>query len=157
MTCGSRSSWSLSAALILASALGIASIFLHIKLPNMIDTTLSGLSKVATPLALVVLGGSFSFGKIKGMVKQISIGVLGKILVIPLIFIPLSIYFGFRNVELIALVVMFASPTAIASFTMAQQMDGDEDLAGNLVVFSTIFSIFTMFVIIFLLKQFSYI
>jgi hypothetical protein len=143
--------------LILASALGIIFLLLKIKLPNMIESTLSGLSKVATPLALVVLGGSFSFTKIRGNIKQILIGVLGKILIIPLIFIPLSIYLGFKNVELIALVVMFASPTAVASFTMAQQMDGDEALAGNLVVFSTAFSILTMFVIIFLLKQFSYI
>jgi predicted permease len=143
--------------LIISSAIGIIFLFLKIKLPNMIEVTLSGLSKVATPLALVVLGGSFSFRNIKGNIKQILIGVLGKILIIPLIFIPLSIYLGFGKIELIALVVMFASPTAIASFTMAQQMDGDEALAGNLVVFSTAFSILTMFIIIFLLKQFSYI
>ena len=49
--------------------------------------------------------------------------------------------------------IMFGAPTAVSSFTMAQQMDGDSELAGQLVVFSSAFSILTIFIWIFILKQ----
>jgi len=51
--------------------------------------------------------------------------------------------------------IMFAAPTAVSSFQMAKQMDGDADLAGQIVVFTSAFSIVTVFGWIFLLKQFA--
>ena len=60
---------------------------------------------------------------------------------------------GFRDVQLAVLLSMSASPTAVSSYTMAQQMEGDDALAGQLVVYTTIFSILTVFLWIFLLKQ----
>ncbi len=44
--------------------------------------------------------------------------------------------FGYRGVELTTLMIIFAAPTAISSFTMAQQMDSDSELAGQIVVFT---------------------
>lgn len=54
---------------------------------------------------------------------------------------------------MVALMALLASPTAVSSFTMAQQMDGDAELAGQLVVFGSLFSILTIFLWTFLLKQ----
>jgi len=68
---------------------------------------------------------------------------------------PISIWLGFRDIELIALMLIFASPTAISSFTMAQKMDGDSELAAQIVVFTSAFCILTVFLWIFTLKQFS--
>ena len=51
------------------------------------------------------------------------------------------------------LIALFASPTAVSSFTMAQQMDGDSQLAGQLVVFGSLFSILTIFLWVFSFKQ----
>ena len=51
--------------------------------------------------------------------------------------------------------IMFASPTAVSSFQMAMQMDGDSDLASQIVVFTSAFSIVTVFSWIFVLKQLS--
>ncbi len=68
---------------------------------------------------------------------------------------PISIWLGFRDVELLGLMLIFASPTAISSFTMAQKMDADSDLAAQIVVFTSAFCILTVFLWIFLLKQFS--
>lgn len=141
--------------LIISAFLGLLFLNLKIELPQIFVSTLNSLGKVATPLALVVLGSSFSFRNTK--LKQTLIGVLGKIIIVPLIFIPISIYYGFRNIELISLVALFATPTAVSSYTMASEMGGDKNLAANLVVYSTIFSLFTIFVIVFLLKKFCYI
>ncbi|EQG58731.1 putative malate transporter domain protein [Clostridioides difficile DA00149] len=49
--------------------------------------------------------------------------------------------------------IMLSAPTAVSSFTMAQQMDSDSELAGQIVVFTSGFSIITVFLIIFILKQ----
>ena len=71
----------------------------------------------------------------------------------PMVFIPLYVMAGFRDVELVALVVMIGAPTAVSTFTMAGKMDADQTLAGQLVVFDSLGSILTMFLWIFSLKQ----
>ncbi len=48
--------------------------------------------------------------------------------------------------------IMCGSPPAVSSFTMAQQMDGDGELAGSLVILGSILSILSIFLITFILK-----
>ena len=138
--------------LILASLLGMLCYFLHIHLPEAVDKTVLDLSRVATPLSLVVLGGFFTFGAIKGYLRQLLIGVTGKLVIAPLIMVPLAAALGYRDAALASILIMFGSPTAVSSFTMAKQMDGDGDLAAELVVFTTGLSIVTIFLWIFVLK-----
>ncbi|RDY24385.1 AEC family transporter [Romboutsia maritimum] len=139
--------------LIIASAIGLTFIYLGIKLPYVIEKTVSDISKVATPLSLILLGGSFEFSEVKNHLKQMIIGVFSKLILVPCIFIPISIYVGFRGIELLCLMIIFAAPTAVSSFTMAQQMDADSELAGQIVVFSSAFCVLTVFIWIFILKQ----
>ena len=105
--------------LILGSAVGLFMLGTGIKLPHVFEKTIGDLSKVATPLALVVLGGSFKFNAVKDGMKQLIFGVVGRLIIVPAIFIPISIFLGFRDVELITLLVMFSAPGAVSSFTMA--------------------------------------
>ena len=143
--------------LIIASFLGLFFLATGIKFPLIIEDTVSDIAGIATPLALVVMGGSFNFTAVKGNLKQISIGVIGKLVVVPLIFIPLSIFMGFQGAELVTLMILFAAPTAVSSFTMAQQMGADGDLACQLVVFDSTISIITIFFWVFTLKQMGFI
>ena len=119
----------------------------------LIEKPLSDLADVATPLALVILGAEFSFRQVKSCLRQLVLGVTGRLIVMPLIFLTIAILLGFRGEELIALMVMLAAPPAVSSFTMAQQMEGDSELAGGLVVFGSLFAVLTMFVWIFALKS----
>lgn len=143
--------------LILSSMAGLILLFLNIRLPYFMEKSINDISKIATPLALIILGGSFEFNKISGNIKQILIGVLGKLVIVPIISVPIAIKYGFRNIELGALIIMLAAPTAVSSFTMAEQMDGDGELAGQLVVFSSAVSVVTIFICIFVVKQLGYI
>ena len=147
----------LSNPLILSSLCGIIFLILGVRLPNAIDKSISDMSKVATPLALFILGGSFKFNDIKGNLKYIIIGVGGRLILVPGICIPIAIMLGFRNVELATLMIMLAAPTAVSSFTMAQQMEGDGELAAQLVVFSSAFAVVTIFLWVFIIKQLGYI
>lgn len=142
---------------IVGSALGLLLLILNLRLPYALEKTALDFSRVATPLALFLLGGSMSFRSVRGALRPLMIGVLGKLVVLPMVFIPISIWMGFRNIELITLMVLFGAPTAVASYTMAQQMDGDGELAAQIIVFGSAFSVLTMFVMIFTLKQLAYI
>ena len=139
--------------LIIASCLGILTLLLKIKIPTAIEKTISDVSKIATPLSLILLGASFKFDNIKKYLKQTTIAVVGKTILTPCIILPICIMFGYRGVELSTLMIIFAAPTAISSFTMAQQMDSDSDLAGQIVVFTSSFCVVTVFMWIFILKQ----
>lgn len=131
--------------LIIASALGMVFLLSGMQMPKVLDSTIGDLSKVATPLALVALGGSIHFSSARDNLKGLVIGLGGRLIAMPLVFLPVCVLLGFRQVELVGLLMMLAAPTAVSSFTMAQQMGGDGELAGQLVVFGTVFSVLTIF------------
>lgn len=139
--------------LIIASLIGIIFNLLDFTLPGAVQKSVNDLGGVATPLSLVALGGSFTVSKVKEYRKQLTIGVLGRLVISPLIMVSAGILIGFRNELLIPLLIMSGAPTAVSSFPMAQQMDGDGELAAGLVVFTSAFAILTMFLWIFVLKQ----
>ena len=143
--------------LIISSLLGVLFYLLGVELPYAVQKTVTDLGRVATPLSLVALGGSFTFGKVRGYAKQLLIAVGGKLIVNPLVMITLGILLGFRNETLVPVMIMFGAPTAVASFTMAQQMEGDGELAAELVVFTSGFAILTIFFWVFVLKQLGFI
>ncbi|MCI8921173.1 MAG: AEC family transporter [Acutalibacter sp.] len=142
--------------LIIASAAGILFVVFHIPLPTVLYKTVSDLSIIATPLAFVILGASFSFGETGRCVRDLCITLGAKLVAYPLLFIALAILMGFRDAHLAVLLTVFGSPIAVSSFTMAQQMGGDDKLAGQLVVFSSLLSVFTMFLFIFGLKELAF-
>ncbi|MBQ3378567.1 MAG: AEC family transporter [Clostridia bacterium] len=139
--------------LVLASLFGVLMLITGVKLPELIISVADDLAAVATPLSLVVLGGLFKFSSAKKNKRALIFGVAAKLIAVPAIMLPIAAALGFRGVDLVVCLSIFASPIAIASFTMAQQMGADAELAGELVVFSAFLSIITIFVFVFILKQ----
>ncbi len=138
--------------LIVASLLGLAFNLLDIPLPSAVQKTVTDLGKVATPLSLVALGASFTFASASAFRKQLALGVAGKLVVCPLIMVSLGALIGLRAEMLVPVLIYFGAPTAVSSFPMAQQMDGDGELAASLVVFTSALSILTIFLWVFVLK-----
>ena len=132
--------------LILSCAAGFLFLFLRIPIPEIV-------SRVATPLALIILGGSIKFSKTMGYFKQIVTGLLGKLVVVPAIFLPIAAAIGFRGQDMAVLISLYCSPVAVSSFVMAQQMDSDGDLAGQFVVLGAALSVVTIFLWVFLFKN----
>ena len=142
--------------LIIGSVCGFIGLFLKQKgvlIPNLLYGSVKQLASIATPLALVALGASLNFSTVKGNSSYIVWGVLSKLILAPLVFITIGILIGFRDRELAILLAMYASPAAVSSYTMAQQMGGDDELAGQLVMFGTVASVITMFLWIFTAMQ----
>ena len=139
--------------LIISSVLGIIFLVTGIKLPQFCSDVVRDLSRVATPLALIGLGGSFTFSSVKNNLKPLLWIVSLKLIVLPVTAIAVSAYvFGFRGASIVTLISVFASPTAVSSFTMAQSMGGDSDLAAQTVVFTSVLSIVTVFAIVAVIK-----
>ena len=78
--------------------------------------------------------------------------VLARLVIVPGIFVSAAAMLGFEDIELISLLAMFAAPAAISSYTMAEEMGSDSELAGNVVIFSSMSASFTMFLWLFIFK-----
>ncbi len=116
---------------------------------------LNYLSSMAPPLALLVLGAQFEFSAVSSLKKEIIFGTLARTVVVPLIGIGAAyLLFGdtFGGAHFATFVAVFATPVAVSSVPMAQEMKGDAILAGQLVVWTTLISGFTVFIVSFLLK-----
>ena len=138
--------------LIIASVLGVVFNLLDIPLPSAVQKTITDLGRVASPLSLVALGASFTFASVAGYRMQLALGVSGKLVICPLIMVTLGVLLGLRAEMLVPVLIFFGAPTAVSSFPMAQQMDGDGELAASLVVFTSALSILTIFLWVFVLK-----
>ena len=118
-------------------------------------TVLGYLSNLATPLALLVLGIQFEFSAVKEMKKEIVFGTLARTVIAPTLAIGVA-YVMFREqfdgAHFAAFVAMFATPVAVSSVPMAQEMKGDAALAGQLVVWTTLASALSVFIASWLLK-----
>ncbi len=143
--------------LVVAAVIAFAFVLLGVRMPAILTKTLTDISRIATPLALILLGGSFTFTGALRNIKTLCVCVTSKLVVIPAICLSIAIALGFRDRELMALFSMIASPTAVASFTMAQSAGADSDLAGEIVVMTSIASIITVFAGIMILKQLAFI
>lgn len=115
------------------------------------------ISQTASPLALIALGGQFEFLGGKNAFKEITIGVILRNVVIPVILLGLALEIGrsYPNMSSAypALIALFASPVAISSVVMAHEMGQDYKFANQLVVWSTIFSILTLFITIVIFRS----
>ena len=139
--------------LVIGCAVGAIFLLLDIQLPSLIETTVSDAASIASPLAIVVLGASFNFSTIKTSIKELIITMATRLLIVPALAITAAVLLGFRGEALVCLMVAFGAPTAVSSFSMAQQMGGDEELAAQIVVFSSALCLFTLFGWIFLLSS----
>lgn len=141
---------------VIAAALGFAVALLPWQLPAALGTTLSGLSGAGIPLSMLMLGASFTFTGLGGYARDIVVGVLTKLVLLPLCFIPIYLALGIRGESLLVLFVALATPPAASSHVMAGQMGADSTLAGHLIVFGSAVSVVTLFAWLWLLKSLAF-
>lgn len=133
--------------------LGIEIHFIEVKIP-FLYRTISYISQLASPLALIMVGAKFTFAKSKSLGKYIIGGVIARNILMPLVVFGFALLcFDFTNCEMAVLFAAFASPTAVSSVPVAEQMGGDGELAGQLTVYSTLVSPFIIVILITILKS----
>ncbi|EAT16421.1 AEC family transporter [Desulfuromonas acetoxidans] len=141
--------------LILAACGGTAWSYFSWPLPIVIDRGLHIATGMTLPLALLSLGGAFSLNRLRGDLVCAGMAMGTKLLWMPLLAYLLLRYLGVSGLDLQVGVLLSAAPTAMATFIMAQQMKGDAELAGSIVVMTTAMSSLSYTLILFLLRSYA--
>lgn len=139
--------------MVLATLSALVLMALPFRLPALLWEVVQDVAGVTTTISFISLGVSLDPGEARNNRRPLAVGTVLRTLLVPLLFLPLSVALGFRGQSLCALMVLFAAPTAVASYPMAVAMGADGPLAGQLVCTTTVLSVFTMFVCTFLFRS----
>ena len=136
--------------LVLAAVLGFVFELAHIQTPDLVNNILQPIGAMATPFALIILGGSFRFTGFLSQIKRLITIISIKMIVSPIVFLAGAILLGFRQYELAAIMAVVATPNAVSNYAMAAEMNSDAKIAGDSIVVSVLIAPFTLFVFVYL-------
>ena len=133
--------------LVLSSIIAILISLSGIELPTAISNgVIDKLATMATPAAMIALGMGFDFATMKKWRSKLLLICLIKLIVMPIIYVPIAILLGIRGANLIAMLILSGAPTAVNSYSTAVSMGGNGELAGIIVAVTSLCSILTLFV-----------
>jgi len=139
--------------LILASFAGIVWSYFSLPIPIILKSSLGIVSGLTLPLALLAIGGSFSLQRLKGDLISAGIATLFKLLGMPIVAAILLVALGVEGVDLGVGILLAGTPAATATYIMAHQMKADAELAGSIVMLSTLASAFSYTLLLVLLRH----
>ena len=139
--------------IIIAIALGLVASFFQLDFPVIVDKTVANVAKMATPLALIALGAGFEGKKALAKIKPTIWASDIKLVIQPLVFLPIAVKLGFTGEQLIAILIMLAAPATPSCYIMAKNMKNDGVLTASIVVMTTLLAAFTLTGWIYLLKM----
>lgn len=123
------------------------------QLPVFLNKAVNSIGNTATPLALLSIGASFEGRKAIKKIKPTLVASFIKLILLAALFLPLAIYMGYRNQELMAILIMLASPATVSCYIMAKNTNNDITLTSSIIVLTTLLSSLTLTLWIFLLKN----
>ena len=126
-----------------------------IPMPAILNKTVTSIGGMSTPMGLMAMGATFDFRKALGKIKPAVTATIMKLIVFVAIFLPIAVKLGFRQEELIAILVMLGSATTVSSFVMAKNMGHEGVLSSSVVMLTTLFSAFTLTGWLYVLKAFQ--
>lgn len=129
---------------IIATVLGLVMNLMGLRIPVLLVDVVEDLSGLTTPLSFLSIGVTLKLSQVEKKGYLVS-AVLLRLVLVPMAILPLAILLGFRGQELCALMILFAAPTAVSSYPMAVAMDADGDFAAQMVAYTTIFCLPTIF------------
>lgn len=132
--------------LIISCAFATLFAWLRIPLPIFVENTLSIISGITLPLALIGIGASISVQYLKGNTALIVFNTLIKLFVLPLIGLLVFKLFQFGTIDIFQQIVilLLAMPSAQINFVFASAMNGDPDLSSGVIISTTLLSIVSL-------------
>ena len=143
--------------IILGILAGMLWSLLKLPWPTLISRSVGYLANTATPLALLVLGATFRGQEALQKIGPTIAATFLKLVGIPALIFPAAIAMGFRGSELVAIMIMLASPTTVTCYIMAKNLKGDATLSASIVMAATLLSSFTLTFWVFIIKSLNYI
>jgi predicted permease len=130
--------------LIIGIVLGFFSAVLNLTYPRVIEAFITSSATLATPLALVSLGIFFRFDHFRETLKLTLIATGIKNLLLPFVFSAIAYWIGLSPMNIVIITILVGGPTAVSSFAMSKEMDGDAVLSGNIIIMTTLICSFTL-------------
>ena len=130
--------------LVIGIALGIAYSVSGLPMNFHVERAGSTFSSMMLPLALGCIGASLNLRVLRESGLLMLEASAWKLLVAPLVVIALAVWMGVHSAELGVLFLLTASPVASASYIMVAAAGGNGALAANIVVASTLLSLFSI-------------
>ena len=115
--------------------------------------TVTSIGNMATPMGLMAMGAAFDIHKASAKAKPSVVAAFIKLVGFVAIFLPVAVALGFRNEEIIAILVMLGSATTVSSYVMAKNMGHEGVLTASTVMLTTMFSAFTLTGWLYILKS----
>ena len=139
--------------IILSILAGLIVGLLGIQFPTLVNKTVSNVAQMATPLALITIGAGFEGRKALAKIAPTMASSMIKLVLQPLVFLPVAAWMGFSGEKMIAILIMLASPTTPSCYIMAKSMNNDGVLTASVIVTTTLLAAFTLTGWIFILKS----
>ncbi len=143
--------------IIIGIVLGLVASLVGIKLPVIADRSLDYIGRTATPIALIAIGAGFDIKEAMTRLKPALAASFIKLVGLPVLFLPIAVKMGFRDAEMVAILVMLAAPTTVSSYVMAKSMKNDHVLASNVIVLTTLMASVTLTGWVFVLRTMGWI
>ena len=128
---------------------------LKLPMPSILHKTVSSIGATATPMGLMSMGATFEMKKATSKMKPTLVAVFMKLIGFCAIFLPVAAMLGFRNEQLIAILVMLGSATTVSSFVMARNMGHEGTLSSGVIMMTTLLSAFTLTMWLDVLRSFG--
>ena len=138
-------------------AIGLIASAFKLQLPVMVQKTFTSISSLTTPLALLAIGASFEFSKMRSKIGLTAVASAIKLVVLPAVFLPVAVKMGFTDQKLIALMIMLGACSTPTCYVMAKNMGHDGALTSSTVVSTTLLSTVTLTFWIFIFRSLGYI
>lgn len=128
-----------------------------LKLPmsTILHKVVSNVGATATPMGLMSMGATFEMKKATSKMKPTLVAVFMKLVGFCAIFLPMAALLGFRNEEMIAILVMLGSATTVSCFVMARNMGHEGTLSSGVIMMTTLLSAFTLTMWLDVLRSFG--
>ena len=128
---------------------------LKLPMPSILHKTVSSIGATATPMGLMSMGATFEMKKATSKMKPTLVAVFMKLIGFCAIFLPVAAMLGFRNEQLIAILVMLGSATTVSCFVMARNMGHEGTLSSGVIMMTTLLSAFTLTMWLDVLRSFG--
>lgn len=138
--------------IIIGVMLGVPFSVFGISLPSAVTNVVNSIAATATPMALLAVGVAFDLSEARKKLRPAAMASFIKLFVLPTIFLPIAVFFGFRDSALVAFFVMVGAPTTVTAYIMSKNMGGDHVLSSSIIMLSTFFSSVSITLWVFLLR-----
>jgi len=138
--------------IVIGVLIGIAFNVLGWSLPTFAANTVTSLSRLVMPLAMICVGANLSFRKYDAKFKYVLISTFVKVVLMPISAVIVAYLFGFRGNDLTIIMILNALPMAVGAYVMQAELGGDSYIGATVLMLTMTLSAVTLTLYIFLFR-----